>query len=454
MKTYDVIVVGSGGGTKLVRPVADQGKKVAIIEKEMLGGTCLNRGCIPSKMLIHAADVATMMREAGKYHLTPFNPSVDFEKLVSEVNATTDRESFDIAPLYDEHPNIDYIRGEASFTAPKILKIGEEEISAEKIFLAVGCHPRIPKIEGLEGTPYMTYREALRNRTLPKRMAVIGGGYIAVELGYFYGSLGVETHFLVREVMLRGEDDEVRAEFEKTFSKRFPVHFGFHPKKVVFNGEFNVICENKIGEILELKCDALLVATGVEPTTAPLNLKAGGIEVDRRGFIQVDDHLMTSQNGVYAFGDCIGRYLFRHSANFEGEYLFRQHFGSEEKTSIQYVPVPHAVFSHPQIGAVGKTEQQLKEEGIPYLKGVNAYKNSGMGMALKSEDGFVKLLFHAGTKKLLGAHVIGDEASNMVHMLIAYMVMGADLNDLLRTIYIHPALPEVVRNAARKAKLS
>lgn len=451
MKNYDVIVVGSGGGTKLVLPVARQGKKVAIIEKEMLGGTCLNRGCIPSKMLIHPAEVALEMREAGTYHLTPYNPSVNFEKLVSEVNDTTDRESYDIAPLYDDEPNVDYYRGEAKFTGEKTLSVNGETLTADKIYLAVGCHPKIPKIEGLEGTPYMTYREALRLRKQPKKMLVIGGGYIAAELGFFYGSLGTEVEFLVREVMLRGEDDEVRAEFEKAFSDQFPVRFGFSPEKISYDKEFTVTAKNRIGETLQLKADALLVATGVEPSTKALNLSKAGIEVDERGFIQVDENLMTKAKDVYAFGDCIGRYLFRHTANYEGEYLFRQHFGSEEKKGIEYVAVPHAVFAYPQIGSVGETEQSLKEKGIPYLKGVNRYSQSAMGMALKTDIGFVKLLFHKGTKKLLGAHVIGKEASNMVHMLIAYMVMGADLDDLLRTIYIHPALPEVVRNAARKA---
>jgi dihydrolipoamide dehydrogenase len=162
--------------------------------------------------------------------------------------------------------------------------------------------------------------------------------------------------------------------------------------------------------------------------------------------------LETNVDGVYALGDCVGNYYFRHSVNFEGEYLFDRLFGAKPRSPIVYPPVPYAVFTHPQVAGVGKTEDDLKKEGVDYFAGVNPYKSSAMGMALLSESGFCKLLFDRKTKRLLGAHIIGDEASNMIHMPIAYMNMNATLDDMLRTIYIHPALPEIVRNTARKAK--
>jgi len=182
-----------------------------------------------------------------------------------------------------------------------------------------------------------------------------------------------------------------------------------------------------------------------------LGLENTDIALSEKGFIEVDDFLETTVPGIYSFGDAIGHKLFRHTANYEGEYLFRQLYKGETKTPIDYSPVPHAVFSHPQIGSVGKNEQELQTEGIDYVKGVNPYSASAMGMALRSQEGFCKLLFDKKTKKLLGGHIIGEEASNMIHTVSAFMNMGATLDDMLRTIYIHPALPEVVRNAARKA---
>jgi dihydrolipoamide dehydrogenase len=164
--------------------------------------------------------------------------------------------------------------------------------------------------------------------------------------------------------------------------------------------------------------------------------------------------LETSVAGVFALGECIGKYFFRHSVNFEGEYLFDYVFGGKPKSPIHYPPMPHAVFTHPQVASVGATEEELKNKGIDYVVGLNSYKNSAMGMALLAEDGFCKILVERKSRKILGGHIIGPEASDMVHMIIAYMNMNATLDDMLRTIYIHPALPEIIRNAARKAKLA
>jgi dihydrolipoamide dehydrogenase len=194
------------------------------------------------------------------------------------------------------------------------------------------------------------------------------------------------------------------------------------------------------------------VAAGVVPNTDTLGLENTDIKVNDHGFIQVDDCLRTTAEGVYALGDCIGRYLFRHSVNFEGEYLFRTLFVEKRTEPIRYPPVPHAIFTHPQIASVGKTEDQLKEEGIDYVAGVNPYEKSAMGMARLSDHGFVKILIDRKTQKILGGHIIGEEASDMIHMIIALMTKDGTLDDLLNMIYIHPALPEIVRNAARKAR--
>lgn len=450
VKHYDAVVLGSGGGSKLVRPVANLGYKVAVIERDRLGGTCLNHGCIPSKMLIHAADVASVIMDAHKFEISiDGTMSVDFEGLITRVNETIASDSDSIKPLYEKDPNVDLYQGDARFVDEYVIEVNGERISADGFFLAPGAHPYIPNIPGLEGTPYITYYEALKQTKQPERMIVLGGGYIAVELGYFYGALGTEVEFVVRSQMVRAEDRQVSEEFERVFSERFPIHKGVVPERVEYrNGIFSLALSN--GTVLEADC--LFVATGIEPSTKTLCLEKTGVACDEKGFIKVDDRLRTTAENIWAFGDCIGRNLFRHSANFEGEYLFRTLFSDPSDEPIQYPPVPHAIFSNPQIGSVGKTEEQLQREGKEYVVGFNPYAKSAMGMALRSSHGFVKLLFDAVTKELLGAHIIGEEASNMVHMLIAFMYMKGTLDDLLGMIYIHPALPEVVRNAARNAR--
>ncbi|MDO8580537.1 MAG: dihydrolipoyl dehydrogenase [Candidatus Omnitrophota bacterium] len=455
MKTYDVIVIGSGGGAKITSPAARLGLKVACIEKDQLGGTCLNRGCIPSKMLIHPADVASEIKEAKKFdiHHDP-NFRVDFAKLITRISSTVDADSASIEAGYSKNPNIDYYRGQARFAADKVVQVNGEALTADKIFIAVGTRPQIPQIEGLEGTPYMTSTDALRNTKLPKKMIVLGGGYIAVELGYAYAALGCEVHFLVRSKLLRREDGQVSDEFNRVFAQNHHVHYGAVPTKVKYqNGIFTLTCQDKDGG-KEISADALLVATGIVPNTDTLGLEATNIKVSEKGFIVVDDYLETTVPGVWSMGDCIGRYFYRHSVNFEGEYLFRTIF--EDKTNgrepIQYPPVPHAIFTRPQVAGVGKTEEQLKAEGVDYAVGVNPYAKSAMGMALLSDHGFCKILIERKTKRILGAHIIGPEASDMIHIIIAFMNKDGTLDDLLRMIYIHPALPEIVRNAARKIK--
>ncbi len=456
MKKFDVIVIGSGGGAKITSPAAKLGFKVAVIEKDKLGGTCLNRGCIPSKMLIHPADVAQTINSAKKFDIdVDTNISVNFAKLVSRISNTVDGDSNSIAAGYGKNPNITFFPTEGKFVSDKVIRVGSDEITADKIFIATGARPHIPEIEGLLGTPFMTSTEALRNTKLPRKMIVIGGSYIAVEIGHAYGALGCEVHFFVRSKLVRREDFQVADEFQKVFSKLYNVHLGAVPIKVQYhNAMFTVTFKHQDGKTSQMMADSLLIATGVTPNTDNLGLDNTKIKLSPDGFIKVDDHLRTGVDGVWALGDCIGNYLFRHSVNFEGEYLMRTIFTEKKNEPINYGPVPHAIFTHPQIAGAGKTEDELKAEGADYVVGLNYYKDSAMGMALLSDHGFVKLLIDRKSRRILGVHVIGEEASNMVHMVIALMYKDGTLDDLLKMIYIHPALPEIVRNAARNAKIA
>jgi dihydrolipoamide dehydrogenase len=453
MKKFDLITIGSGGGTKISSPAAGMGLKVAVIEKDRLGGTCLNRGCIPSKMLIHPADVAIAIKEARRFdiHNNPqFN--VDFAKLINRISGTVDADSDKIEASYSKHPNITLFKGSAKFLNNKNIEINGKQITANKIFLAVGTRPTIPNIPGLEGTPFMTSTEALRHTTLPASMIIIGGGYIACELGHAYAALGTKTIFLVRSNLLRHEDAEIAAEFEKIFKNYHALQLGSIPTKIEYHNHIFKVHYSHGGKETSVSAQALLIATGITSNADTLDLINTDVELLPQNFIKVNEYLETSVPGIYSLGDCIGRYFYRHSVNFEGEYLFDYVFGGKKKNPIHYPPMPHAVFTHPQVAGVGATEEELKTKGMDYVVGLNPYKSSAMGMALLSDHGFCKLLVDRKSHKILGGHIIGPEASDMIHMIIAYMNMNATLDDMLRTIYIHPALPEIVRNAARKAK--
>jgi dihydrolipoamide dehydrogenase len=452
IKQYDTIVIGSGGGTKLVRPVANLGKKVAILEKETPGGTCLNRGCIPSKMLIYPANIVHHTKDLNRIQLKREGSwEVDFAKMVQRISQTVDEESQSILPVYEKHHNIDYYPYHGKFVANKEIEVNGELITADKIFLAVGARPRIPDIEGLAGTPYWTSREALRNLTLPKKLVVYGGGYIALELGMAYAAFGTEVCFVIRSKLLREEDHEIRDGFRSAVSGKVTIHEGCSIRRVVYKeNNFSIYLSEGSHEIVD--CDAFLIATGIVPNTDDLGLENTNAELDSEGYIQTNEYLETSEKSIFALGDAAGRYFFRHSVNFEGDYLFENQYKKPSPSPIHYPPMPSAVFTYPEIARVGLTEELCRLGGFDFIKAVHSYSSSATGMARLPEFGFVKLLVDKNTQKLLGAHILGDEASNLIHLMILGMTSGCKLDDYLKMIYIHPALPEIARNAFRKAK--
>ncbi len=455
MKSYDVIVIGTGGGMKIAVPAADMGLRVAIIEKGPTGGTCLNRGCIPSKMMVYPADLIHTFRQASRVNLKVPQPvSVSFEKLVARISRTVDDMSQNLTQSLRGHPNITLLNGNAVFEKDRVIQVDGEFHTADTIFIATGSYPKIPDIDGLQGSPFMTSREALRNTDLPSSMLILGGGYIACELGHVYGTFGTETVFLLRSEFMRKEDREIRHEFARIFSKFHRVYQHVKPVRVRYHdNRFSVeVADSASGETGLLQAEALLVAAGVVPATADLGLERTGIKADEQGFIRVDDHLRTGVPGVYALGDCIGNYFFRHSVNLEGEYLVRSVLEKTEAGPLDYGSVPRAVFTYPEIAAVGRTEDDLQRSGTEYICGKAAYPDSNVGLARQLDHGFAKVLIERRTGKLLGGHIVGEEASNTIHILIAMMSMGAGLADLLSMIYIHPALPEIVKDAARDAR--
>ncbi|TGL57295.1 dihydrolipoyl dehydrogenase [Leptospira ognonensis] len=452
MKEFDIIVIGAGAGTKLVTPPSQLGKKVAVFEKETPGGTCLNRGCIPSKMMIYPTELLWESESAFKYPIdTKGKLQADFAAISKRVSATVDADSVSIPIAYEKNPNIEYFPYHARFVSDKVLEANGEKFTAKHIFIVVGTRPQIPAIDGLSRTPYWTSREALRNDLLPSSLIVIGAGFISLELGAAYKAYGCDVVGLTRTDILREVDKEIRQEFESHLP--FPIHSHFTIQSVKFENQlFSVSGIKSDGNHAVFTAEKLLVATGIVPNSEDLGLENTQIKCNPLGYIQVNEFLETNVPGVYAFGDVIGRYFFRHSANFEGEYLFKNLYLDQKQKPIQYPSMPSAIFTHPQIATVGKTEEQLITEGKPYYKGVNRYSSSAMGMARLSDTGFVKILVDKETEKLLGAHIIGDEASNLIHQLILAIDLGATLDQMLAMIYIHPALPEVTRNAFRKVR--
>ncbi len=453
MKEFDVIVVGSGGGTKIAMPCAKQGMRVALIEEDDFGGTCLNRGCIPSKMLIHPAEVADLARNSQAMGLDIAGEAqLRFADIMARIKHDVSSISNENCEKHKTFPGITYFGQHATFTDNHVLQVGNESITAPKIFLGTGSRPSIPEVPGLQGTPYITSKEALQLSYIPKRMLVIGAGYIATELGGAYAIYGSDVHFIVRSRFLRGLDTDISDAFEHVFKRNCKVHRPFAMQSIEHDGvQFKIHGTLDGKETTPLEGDTLLVAAGVVPNTDNLGLENTDITCTPDGFISVNANLETNVPGVYALGDCVGNYLFRHTVNYEGEYLMRTAFLDTSAPPIDYGPVPYAVFTVPQIAGVGLTAEQAETLDLPIIVGKATYADSTPGMARAADHGFVKVIFDKDHHKLLGAHIIGEEASSMIHLFIAMMKKEGTLQDLMDMIFIHPALAEVARDAVRNA---
>ena len=450
MKSYDIIIIGTGGGNKLAGSLAKLGKKIALVEKSKAGGTCLNRGCIPSKMMIHPANRMHDLKDIERINIKS-DSSIDFAKLTSRINSYTDGTSERVEAGRQKSAQIDYYKGTGRFVADKVVSVNGEELTAETIVIATGSKPLIPDIDGLAHTPFMTSNEALRAKKLPKSLIVIGGGYIATELGGAYAAFGSEVSFVLRSEFLRPLDSSLREIFIPEFSKGKTVYDHTDILSAAYaKGKFTLKIKHE-GSEKEISAEELLVCAGVVPNSSDLQLENTSIQADSKGFIQVNDFLETNVPGVYAIGDVAGNFLFRHSVNFEAEYFVEANYIAESQSKIDYPPMPAAVFSNPEIGTVGLTEKEVQEQKISYIVGKAKYSSIAMAKARGLDTGLVKLIFDTSSHKLLGAHILGEEAATMIQELVLAVTHQLTAQEIYKQVYIHPAFPEVVRNALRSA---
>jgi len=452
-ESFDLIVIGSGGGLMVALAAAQRNMKVALIERGPMGGTCLNRGCIPSKMIIYPGELADEIRESGRIDISVAAPEVNFSKVIERTTRQVLKIGQELELTISRHPSLERIAAVASFESNNVLRAGARRLTAPRILIATGAEPDCPDIPGLADVPYMTSTEALTNSICPERLLVIGAGYIAVELGYAYGAAGSEVQLIVRSRLLRHEDDEIAAEFTKLFSHQHACHMGYKLRNVSYDGKaYSLDCTHETKGERTITGDALLVATGVRPLTYDLGLDKTDVKVDESGYILVDSSLKTHVPGIYALGDVVGNYQFRHTANYEARYLIRTLIEGEEPGALDYGPVPHAIFSRPEIAGVGLREQDVADRGNEVVIGRTTFAESNAGIARGLRNGFAKILVQRSDRKLLGCHIMGDEAATLLHMMIPLLKTGATLDDMLDLIFIHPALPEILRDAARDAQ--
>lgn len=441
-KHYDIIIIGTGSGNSIPGPEFDD-KSIAIIEKGTFGGTCLNVGCIPTKMYVYAADIARTIEESGRYGIKGQFEGVDWASISKRV--FTDRidqiaaggEAYRRGP---ETPNIDVYDQHARFISPKTIRTGSEEITGDTIIIAAGSRPQIPAAIAESGARYYTNEDIMRIPSLPKRMTIVGAGFIACEFAHVFSSLGVSVTQLVRsDRMLRGLDDDIAAAFQRAAETQWDVRY-----------EVEVTAATDTGVTLsdgtELEHDILLVATGRIPNGDQMDLHLGGIDMTE-GSIKVDEYGRTTADGVWALGDASSPYLLKHVANAEMRTVRHNILHPDDLRPMPHDHVPAAVFTHPQIAYVGLTEKEARESYDVTVK-VQKYGDVAYGWAMEDTTNFAKLIADKNTGCLLGAHIIGPQASTLIQQLITVMAFDLDCRDVATKQYwIHPALPELIENA-------
>lgn len=447
-KGFDVVVIGGGSGLTAAHLASADGKSVALIESrpDAMGGTCVNRGCIPTKGLIQSAEVMKTIREAGEFgiHLDQSSVRADFKAIME---AMRDRRSKDAAASKkwaDEALTPLYSR--ARFVAEKILELEDgARVTGDKIFIATGARPAVPPIPGLKDAGYWTNETVLEQSEQPESLIILGGGYIGGELGHFFATLGTSVTMIDRSECLLREDDDVRELFTKEFGAKVDLLLNADVTEVIRkDGAVSVVVKRSDASPRTITGDALLVATGREPNTKSLDPDKTGVETDDKGWVRVDERLQTTHPDIYAYGDVIGQAMFKHTSSYEAELAYKNSQGGDRKVS--YHANPHAVFTDPQIGAVGLTERQCKERGLKYTCTKKSYSDIAKGGIIGSPTGFAKVIVEKETDRILGFHMIGPNAADLVHEVVVAMSGGTGMADLIRkAIHIHPTMPELIR---------
>jgi mycothione reductase len=445
VKTYDVIVIGSGCGAIIADEAIEHGLKVAMVDKGPLGGTCLNLGCIPSKMLIYPADRIVEIQQAIRLGIDAEIRDIDFSAIMERMRKSRSEAQKHIRDGISQQEGLDFYEGEGHFTGEYTVEVGGEKIRGRKIFIASGSRPLIPPIKGLDSIDYLTNENVLELEETPDSLIIIGGGYIAVEYGHFFAAMGTKVTVLeMANRLILSEEPEIAALLGKELSKRMKVITNAQVQEVRVSkkGARVVTKNNTIGKPTEFAAQRIMIAVGRRSNADILKVSNTGVETDKRGFIMVNEYLETAKKNIFAVGDAIGRYMFRHMANREAAIAAANAFYNS-KLKVDYSVVPHAIYSHPQVASVGMTEENARKDRQVMVVSTK-YSDIAKGEAMMEKEGFAKAILDKGTGKILGFHIIGPYAPELIQEVVNAMTSGGYTREINNGIHIHPALSELV----------
>ncbi|RQH00848.1 dihydrolipoyl dehydrogenase [Natrarchaeobius oligotrophus] len=465
MNEYDVVVVGGGSGSQIATAAADRGLEAAVIERGPLGGACITRGCVPSKALIHRADAVEEIRRSPEIGLDATLEGVEYAEITSSIRDWVYEKAARQERGLEEADAVALYRGEGRFVDERTLEVDPvdgdappDPIRGDRVVVAVGSRPLIPPIEGLEDVDFLTSDDALFLDERPDSLAIVGGGYIGAELGYFFGALGADVSLIGRSDVLVPREDGAISEFvTESLERHCDVYAGREASSVeAADGGVVVTAERtengdggdepvdgagRDGSI-DLEADRLLLATGRRPNTDTLDLEQTGVETDDRGYVETDSTLETTCDGVWALGDVLGEQPFKHAADYEARVVAANVLDDAGR-EVDSDAMPHAIFTSPQVASVGATETELADADREYESTTVPFDVAPLGVVLGA-DGFVKVLA-APDGEILGCHVVGPQASILIQEVVVAMERGdGTVEDVSEPVHVHPALSEVV----------
>ncbi len=448
--TYDLIVLGGGmSGLPVALKSAHHGLETALIEQNLLGGTCLNRGCIPTKTMIRSAEVANLARRADEFGIE-INGEVrtDMDAIVERQQRVVESIREGAYSNVEDADGLDLIEGHGVFESATELSVGDRTLTANRIVLNTGARPVEPPIDGLDEVDTLDSTSALEVTERPEHLAVIGGGYVGCEFAQMYARFGADvTVFQRGDRLLPAEDPAVSDVIESAFeAEGIDVRTGTAVEELESTSSVTQVITSA-DDTDSIEVSHVLVAAGRRANTDGIGIGNANVELDDEGFVEVDEQFQTSAESVYAVGDVSGPPMFTHSARDDADLLYR-HLVHEETIDATDRVVPHAVFTDPQVGHVGLTEQEAEKQGYEVAVGRSDYAEQGKPKALGETEGFVKLVSDADTEELLGAHIVGEQGADIVHELVLAIELSATAEDVANTIHVHPTLPEVINSAA------
>jgi dihydrolipoamide dehydrogenase len=455
MKDYDYIAVGSGSALPVVTAIlrSHRNARIAVVDKDDPGGICLNRGCIPSKLLLYPAGQVRTVQRAGEFGIQGTITAIDFPAVMQRMRKVVQGDRDAILAELSNTPHLDYYHAVAEFVAPYTLSVAGQTIKSKRIFLCTGSKTSLPPIKNLGKVPYLTSDTILNLDQLPETIAVIGGGYVAAEYGHFLASMGSRVTIIGRNPrFIPEEEPEISALALRDLGKYLTILTNHDVKEAETGPDKKIrlhALDRTTKNDVTVTADAVLVASGRGPNTDILHPERAGISTDKNGWIITNEYLETSQPGIWAFGDANGKFMFKHVANYEAGIAYANAV-LKHKIPVDYRIIPHAVFSSPEIASVGLSEAaaQQKPGASPILIGFARYEDTAKGIAMGVKDYFVKVIVEEKTMNLLGAHIIGPDASVLIQEFVTVLSSAEPtVTAITNTMHIHPALTEVVQQA-------